>query len=215
MEGDVGPDALLPVDDAAPHEVAHGPCLRCRPGSWTAVVRAAWVAGRGAAAAEPVAVVPIEVRADGPAPWRRLAVLAPRAVGRAAQVVRQAIRVDHEDDPGPPFVHQLRHPLPQTRALTVLAGEQVQDVDGHLRAEMFPRMVQAVEEDLRLALVGARLVSLPRPPRARGPRGSGRWRRAARCPGVPPRPAGCARPSPGTSGSRRPVRGSRSPHAQR
>ena len=31
--------------------------------------------------------------------------------------------------------------------------------DGHLRAEVFTRVVQAVEEDLRLALVGARLVS--------------------------------------------------------
>ena len=46
----------------------------------------------------------------------------------------------------------------QPRAPTVLAGEQVQDVDGHLRAEVFARVVQAVEEDLRLALVGARLV---------------------------------------------------------
>ena len=37
-------------------------------------------------------------------------------------------------------------------------GQQVQGGDGHLRAEVFARVMQAVEEDLRLALVGARLV---------------------------------------------------------
>ena len=51
-----------------------------------------------------------------------------------------------------------RDPLAQARALTVLADEQVQDAEGHLRAQMLTRVVQAVEEDLRLALVGARLV---------------------------------------------------------
>ena len=49
--------------------------------------------------------------------------------------------------------------LPRLGALAVLAGQQVEHVDGHLGAEVLARVVEAVEEDLGLALIGADVVA--------------------------------------------------------
>ena len=75
--------------------------------------------------------------------------------GVAGEVVLEAVGVDHEDDPGAPLVDEAGHPL----ALAVSAGEEVQDIDGHLRAQVLPGVVEAVEEDLGLTLVEARVVA--------------------------------------------------------
>src|SRR6185436_11051514 len=86
VERDVGSDLLDAAHDPALDEVAHGPGFGSRERVCAAVLDALAAARRPAAAAEPVAVVAVEVGADART-GVRLPILPPRAEGIPGQVV--------------------------------------------------------------------------------------------------------------------------------
>ena len=106
-----------------------------------------------------VVVVAVEVGAHGARAGVGLAVLAPAAIRVAAQVVLQAIGVDHGDDPDASRVHDVGDALAEGRGLAVLAGQQLEDVEGHLGRQVLTGVMQPIEHDLGLALVGADVVA--------------------------------------------------------
>ena len=93
-----------------------------------------------------VRVVAVDVRAHRRGARVGLAVLAPLVVGVPGQVVDEAVGVDREDDPDAARVDQVLH----RRVGRVVVREQVQGVERLLQGQVLERVVQAVDEDLRL-----------------------------------------------------------------
>ena len=134
-----------------------------------------------------------------------LAVLAPGSIRGAGQVVLAAVGVDHEDDVDLAAVDDVRDPL--VRAVAV--GQPAQDREALLDRQVLAGVVEAVEEDLGLGLVGLDVVG-----DLRGPdlaalvaladrEAPGRW------PGGRRRPCSAPRPSRRRCGSGSRSRGSR------
>ena len=178
-------------------EVAHGPGLRRRERLGPVVRDRLGVLAGPAAQAPAVVVVPVEVGPDRARSRRRLAVLAPEVEVAALDVELRAVGVHREHDPDLARVDDRGDP----RARPVAVGQPVEDVQGHLEAHVLVGVVEAVEQDLGLVLVGPDVVAdLGRPQLAALVR-SCRSRTGGRCPGARRRRPGCPRPSPGRCGS--------------
>ncbi len=136
-------------------EVAHRPGLGRRE-RLRAVVRDRLGVPAGAAADAPaVAVVPVEIGADGARARRRLAVLAPVVEAAALDVELRAVGVHREHDPDLARVHDRGDP----RARSVAVREPVEDAQRHLQAHVLVGVVEAVVQDLGLGLVAADVVA--------------------------------------------------------
>ena len=154
VERDRGLDLLTAADPAAGHEVADGARLGRREGL-RAVVGGRRLRARRAAAARPVvAVVAVEVGPDRARARVRLAVLAPGAVGRTGEVVFGAVGVDREDDPDLAAVDDVGDPLVGAVAIR----QPAQDRQRLLEREVLAGVVESVEHDLGLGLVGRDVV---------------------------------------------------------
>ena len=101
-----------------------------------------------------IAVVPVEVRADRARPGVGLAVLAPGPVRRAGEVVLGAVRVDREHDPDLAGVDDAGDPA--VRA--VARGQPAQQREVLLERQVLAGVMQRIEHDLRLGLVGGDVV---------------------------------------------------------
>ena len=149
VERDVRLDLLDAVDHATRDEVPERARLGRRPGRRAAVLERRRAAGRAAAAAPLVAVVAVEVGADGGRARVRLAVLAPGAERVAGEVEAHPVRVEGEDDEDLAAVDEAAHG-PVRR---VVAGQPAEGRERLLDREVLARVVERVDEDLGLRLV--------------------------------------------------------------
>src|SRR5205814_832861 len=127
------------------------------------------VSARAAATAPPVAPIAIEIDADIRRAGDVLAVLAPVVQDAAADVVFRAVGVDHGYDPYLARVDDVCHAplqlvLDVGRVCAIMLGQQVDQVQVHLHAQVLARVVERFELRLRLVLFDAHFVAdLDRP----------------------------------------------------